>query len=364
MKRYFVTLAALALAGWLVAAAPPPAPAPAAPPAPTAATAATAAPTPTAATAAKKIEIEIEAGDDSGDRVVTGDDLTVKAGEVVAGDVVVTAGDLDVEGTVKGDAVVTGGNLRLGPTAVVEGDCVVTGGKMEVSPTAKIGGERVVIAGPGLEGLKWLGLGKHVTEPVRASIKLVKEFAFFGFLMFLALLLVIFLPRQFARVEEHLAEDFPRSALLGVAAMVLLPVSLVILVVSILGIPFAPLVLVAAILAALVGYITLGRVIGGRILKNKPALLQTLVGLALLQAAAFIGDIVSLPGGAFDDVGGVFRTIGTIIFLGGAGLGMGAVIYSRFGGWPLARSRAAFKKNGGNGQKAPAEAGPPATPAA
>jgi len=343
----FALLAFVAGPAWAAA----PTPTPKAPPAPTAATAVTAGTAATATTAGTAVPTAgTAAGDENkDDRVTFGSDVTVAEGDVVKGDVVVTGGDLYINGTVNGDAVCTGGDITLGPKGEVKGDVVVTGGVINAPPTAKIGGSKVVVAGKGLEGLRWLKWGDEGLHWAKGVISLVKEIAFFGFLMLIALLLNVFLPKQFGRIEQHLTEDFPRSALLGVAAMVLLPLALAAMVISLIGIPLAPLVVIAAIIAALIGYVSIGRLLGARIVKNSPVMVQALVGLAILQAAAIIGDLLALPGGVMGDIGKVFQTIGTIVALGGSFLGMGAVIYSRFGSWDLARSQAAFKKNGNGG---------------
>lgn len=346
----FALVALVAGPAWAAA----PTASPKTPPAKTALTAGTAATAETAGTAVPTAGTAGTAETDNEDRVTFGNDVTIAEGEVVKGDVVVTGGDLYVNGTVNGDAVVTGGDINVGPKGEVKGDVVVTGGTITTAPTSKIGGSKVVVAGKGLEGLRWLKWGADNADWITGLISLVKELAFFGFLMLIALLLNVFLPKQFGRIEQHLTEDFPRSALLGVAAMILLPLGLAAMIISLIGIPLTPIVVVAAIIAALVGYVSIGRVLGARIVKNSPVMVQALVGLLVLQAAAIVGDLLALPGGVMADIGKVFQTIGTIIALGGSFLGMGAVIYSRFGSWELARSQAAFKKNGTGGDK-PAE---------
>jgi len=304
-----------------------------------------------------EIEVSSEVGEGE-DRVAFGQDLVVEEGEVVEGDVVCIGGDLTVKGSVKGDAVSVGGKLTVTSTAVVDGDIVTVGGTADVSPEAEVGGEKVAVEGdiPGLKGLKWFGvLGEAASDFSKRIVELVKEVVFFGFLMLIALLLTVFMPRQFGRIDEHLAGDFPRSALLGVGIMILLPLALVFLAVSIIGIPLIPIVILAAVVAIFVGYVVMARIIGRRLVGEKHVMFQIFIGLLLLHGAALLGDVIALPGGVAGTIGGVFTGVGKIIFIAASGIGMGAVVYSWFGKRTLAETVAAreAKKNGGPAKPAP-----------
>ncbi len=357
MKTSILIISFLALGATLALGAPPPAP--------TAETAALTAGTAVAETGAEA-ETAATAGtaeDEEGegeDRVSIGEDVTIAEGEVVEGDAVTVGANLTINGTVKGDAVATGGDVVLGPKAVVGGDVVTAGGKLTVSPGAKIGGEKVIVSGrfAGLKHLKWLGLAKEEPGAVKGVIKLVKEVVFFGLLMFVALLLTVFLPRHLGRVSEHLTGDFPRAALLGVGIMILLPIGLVLMAITIVGIPIIPLVLLATFIAGLAGYVAFAQIIGRRLVGERHPMFQVLIGLLLLQAAALVGAALGMGSGVVDDVGGVFRTLGTVILLAGAFIGMGAVVYSGFGRRTLAETVAARekKKNGNGAAKPPAPA--------
>jgi hypothetical protein len=326
----------------------------------TAETAATAETAGTAETALweKGAEEEVCCPVDGEDRVIFGENLVITEDETVEGDAVCIGGNLTVMGKVVGDAVSVGGNVTVTSTAVVDGDVVSIGGLLDVSPGAEVSGDKVAIEGevPGLKGLKWLGVMRDVTGGLTSRIvDVVKELVFFGFLMLIALLLTAFMPRQFGRIDEHLAGDFPRSTLLGVGIMILLPVTLVILLVSIIGIPLIPLLILAAIVSILVGYVAMGRVLGHRLVGDKHVMFQVFIGLILLNGASLLGDIIALPGGVMATIGGVFTGVGRIIFIAASGIGMGAFVYSSFGRRSLAETAAAreAKKNGGNAKPAP-----------
>lgn len=298
---------------------------------------------------------ECEEGDGE-DRVAFGQDLVIEEGEVVEGDAVCIGGNMTVRGTVNGDVVCIGGHLRVEPTAVICCDAVNVGGTADISPEAEVGGEQVSVEGdiPGLKGLKWFGvLGEAASDLSKRIVEVVKEVVFFGFLMLVALLLTVFLPRQFGRVDEHLDGDFPRSALLGVGIMILLPVALVFMAVSIIGIPLIPVVILAAVVAIFVGYVVMARIIGRRLVGEKHVMFQIFIGLLLLHGAALLGDILALPGGPMEKIGGVFIGVGKIIFIAASGIGMGAVVYSRFGKRTLAETEAAREAKKNNNKTPP-----------
>jgi hypothetical protein len=307
-----------------------------------------------------RVEIDLTAGEEEGeDRVSIGQDLVIEEGEIVEGDVVSIGGDLTVKGTVEGDAVSVGGKLTVTPTAVIGGDAVSMGGTLDISPEADVGGEKVAVEGdiPGLKGIKWLGvLGHAASDFTKRVVDVVKEVVFFAFLMLVALLLTAFLPRQFGRVEEHLAGDFPRSTLAGVGIMILLPLALVLMALSIIGIPLIPIVILAAVVALLVGYVAMARIIGRRLVGDRHVMFQIFIGLLVLYGATLLGGVLSLPGGPMETVGGVFSGVGKIIFIAASGIGMGAVVYSQFGKRTLAETvaRREAKKNN--------KAAPPTTP--
>ena len=314
--------------------------------------------------------------DDDDDRsrqdiVLMGQNKTIEEDEVVSGDVVIIGGNLTVKGTVKGDTVCVGGNLTVGPKAVIRGDLVNVGGNANIDPKAKVKGDKVSIQGMPLGILKYLKHfegGKHHEhfkhhKEAGFAFRLanfIKEIVFFLFLAFLALLVTVFMPRQLGRIDDHLTGDFPRSALLGIAVMLLLPLALLILTVMIIGIPLIPLLLLVVIVTALMGYIAFGKVLGRKLIGEKHVMLQIIAGLGLLQAASILGDLIALPGGSFMIVAGVVKTIGAIIFIGGMFLGLGGVVYSRWGKRTLAQTRAARTPNG-NGHPPAASNGPAAT---
>jgi hypothetical protein len=79
----------------------------------------------------------------SGDIMRVGSDIHIEEDEIVRGDVLAIRGDVTVEGEVEGNVVAMGGDVYLQSTARVDGDVVCMGGRMHEEPGATVGGQRV-----------------------------------------------------------------------------------------------------------------------------------------------------------------------------------------------------------------------------
>jgi hypothetical protein len=267
------------------------------------------------------------------DRVSFGGSVTVAEGETVK-DAVVFGGNLEILGTVTGDAVCFGGNLKLGPRAVVRGDAVNFGGHAEIDPGAKVHGETVKMGGgvPFSINMPFHHGWSHNDHPAQGLAwrftGVIRQTAWLAFYAFCGLLLTVFLPQQLLRVEEHLTGAFPRSALLGLAAMVGLPLVTVVACLTCVGLPLLALVVFAS---AVMGYVAFAHILGQRLVSTAGVFVQILIGLLLLQAAGILAAFVALPGGVFAVAAGAFSVLDTIVFVVASFLGLGAVLFSRWG---------------------------------
>ncbi|MBW2261233.1 MAG: hypothetical protein JRG91_04600 [Deltaproteobacteria bacterium] len=296
-----------------------------------------------------------------GDVVCMGGSVSMGPGVRVEGDVVTLGGNLEIGPgvTVDGDAVNMGGTLTIGPEAAIDGDAVNMGGGLEIDPTAEVSGDKVrVIGGPNFpipfEKLsKMFGHFEMDAEDIdKASgfidrlVDVVKDIILFAFILFMALLMTVFMPKQLGRIDDHLTGSFPRSALLGLGAFILLPLALIILAVTIIGIPLIPLLLLAVIVSSLMGYLTFSRVLGRRLVGGRHVMIQILVGMALFQGTIILGNVIALPGGAMETIGHTVRFLGQIALLGVHFIGLGAVLYSRWGKRTIEQTRKAQAPNG------------------
>ena len=87
--------------------------------------------------------LPVDAADyDSTVTVASGEQFTLAETETIGGSLVVTGGEANVLGRIKGDAIVVDGSLTLGSTARLEGSLLTVRGAVERDPLAQVLGEQ------------------------------------------------------------------------------------------------------------------------------------------------------------------------------------------------------------------------------
>ena len=281
-----------------------------------------------------------------GDLIAAGGEVRVAA--PVAGDVLAAGGQLLFDGTVARNAHMAGGRVALGPSSRIEGNASIAGGHVEVrgaidgylqaaggevlidgpvqgdvevaagelelGPRARIGGTLRYWGGEPLErhaSAQVLG-GVVEREVPRREPPELDEVAGAAFgvwtlgLMILAAVLVAALPAAMAKVAAVASARFGWSLLVGFIALAAAPLAIVLLLVTVVGIPLALLALLAFPALLLVGYVASGVVLGTGILARlQPARAQRTgwraaagaLGVLLLALAAmvpWVGPLVAL----------------------------------------------------------------------
>jgi uncharacterized RDD family membrane protein YckC len=208
---------------------------------------------------------------DVGDAVVAIGGNATAHGKV--GDAVVAvAGDAEANGEV-GDAVVAVmGNVRIGSNAVVNGDVVVVGGKVEVAEGAKIKGEIVEISAaqyPVLMPLKgaadWL---RHCLLKFRLLAPQAGWYwiVVVGFLLFY-MLIAVAAPRPVAACVRELTQRPATTFLMGLLTKLLLPLVLVVLAMTGIGMVVIPIIMAVVFVGSMIGKVALFEYIGGTIFR-------------------------------------------------------------------------------------------------
>ena len=280
-------------------------------------------------------------------RVRIGGSITVPEDEHVTGAVVAVAGSITVNGRVNQDVVAVGGDIHLGSKAEVRGDVVVVGGVVERDPGAKVLGKvsEVAFAIPGIRirpnwnswSFPWLDSGPWRAFRLFASVVRMVLFAL------LATLILLLAPKAVERVQAAVTTQFWKSAVVGLLAQLffvpVLVLTIVVLAVSIIGIPLLVLVpfgIVAFFVALLLGLTGaasgLARVIQGRSFRATPTAFGLLaVGLALIWGITLLGRLVSLGGGPLAHIGAVVLLTGFIVEYAAWTVGLGGALLTRFG---------------------------------
>ncbi len=309
---------------------------------------------PDAAAAGRKEEGWSEVGRyrHGGARVRFGGDVTVAEDEAIGDDVVAILGSARVDGRVDGNVVAVGGSVRLGPKASVSGDVTAIGGSVERADGTVVTGQinEIRIARPTfgpLVGVRpwrdWHWFGDTVRNPFGGSVDLLATFVRVGLVGLLAALMIAVLPAPVRRVADRVATEPWRAGFVGLAAQLLfvplLVITVVVLAVSIIGIPLLLLVpfgLLAVALALVMGFAgsacAVGRWIGQRAGSGMPGLLAPLVvGLAVVFALTVIARFLGLAGLPVGVILGSVLAAGFLVEYVAWTVGLGGVLLSRFG---------------------------------
>jgi hypothetical protein len=244
-----------------------------------------------------------------GDLVRIGGGITVGRDELVEGDAVAIGGSADIDGEVTRDVTVIGGSLNLGPEAIVRGDVTVVGGSLNRSPGARIEG-KVDDVGFGTQVPLGRRFGRNFpfwTQFWRVG-GLVGTLLRITLLMLSALVVVALGGRFVEAIADRAATEPFRSGLAGLLAEVLfvplVVITVVVLAVSIIGIPLlvlVPFAVVLAVVPMLVGFTGvayhIGRLGSTRFgIKGGPYA-SVALGVALVVGITLIARIVALAGG-------------------------------------------------------------------
>lgn len=271
----------------------------------------------------------------SGSLVMFGGPVHVKADEVVEGDVVSLGNRVTVDGRVTGDAVSIGSAVEvngevdgdvvslgstvfLGENARVGGDVTSIGGSVQRSPGAVVGGSVTSGGSPfrfDFRGITW----PRFWRPWQMSG------AYFGFMwlvrlvgaLVLALVVVAIWPNHTAAVGAAIETRLGRATLIGLAAWLLFVPGMILLAITLIGIPLVPVWILFYVAAAAFGHAAISVVVGDRVGRlanaNMTILVKVLVGALVLAALGLV------PG------------LGAVAAIAVAIVGLGAVLDTRFG---------------------------------
>jgi hypothetical protein len=217
--------------------------------------------------------------------------VSVAAGEVTVSGRVgkylqVGAGRTRIDGEIGGNVDVASGQLTLGPHAVIDGALTYYGPQPAlIESGAQVRGETHYI-----ERKSWRRAGVHRRFGAAAWIGLI------GWIIAGAVLIALW-PSLARQVGEVTRRNPGIVLLLGFAVLVCVPVALIVLCISIVGIPLALLLLLAYLLLLAVGYLAaaaaigewlLARARGSTPLRTGPRILMLIVVLVVLFLLARI----------------------------------------------------------------------------
>ena len=293
-----------------------------------------------------------------GDIVRFGRRVHVPVDERRRGDIVVIGGSLVVDGEVLGNITVIGGSAEFGPEAIARREVTIVGGRLRRDPGARFprgvnevsfdmidldfadfgGLPRIRLPGPSGQFFRSLDL-----------VGTLMRFAFFGLLGSVVLLVAA---GSSERVARRVALEPVKAGFVGFLAQLLfLPLlitGILLLVVTIIGIPLlvlVPVVLVGALVVMVLGFTGVaqgvGQVFGGGAGPGRrSAFVLFWLGLAIVMTPTLFGEALGLIPGPFGFFAVLLGIIGFVVEYVAWTAGMGAVILNRFGGVPAAAAGA------------------------
>ncbi len=283
-----------------------------------------------------------------GARVRVGGDVWVKEDETAGDAVVAVFGDARVDGRVDGDVVAVLGGVTLGPKADIRGNVVAVGGAVERAAGARVDGDlnEVRIGFPSTgpwfrirpwQNWHWWG------SPFGASTDLLASLMRMAIIGLFVALIALAGGAPVRRVSGVVTHEPWRAALAGLFAQIffvpLLVITVVVLVVSIIGIPLLLLVpfgLLALVFALFLGFAGAASAIGDALARRSgrtapPVLVSLAAGLAVIWGLTLVARFVGLAGDPLRVVISVVLTAGFLIEYVAWTVGLGAVLLSRFG---------------------------------
>ena len=287
-----------------------------------------------------------------GDIIRFGDEVTVGRNERVEGDVVVFGDSADIDGEVTGDVTVFGDELRLGPDAIVRGDVNAIGGNLDREDGAQVMGE-VNEVGRGRGQINDAWFGDQVFGGVWSRVWGVGATVFrLTVLILVALIIAAFGRNAVERIGARTAATPVRSGLIGLAGQILfLPVlvlTVIVLAVSIVGIPLlilVPFAILLLMLVALIGFVAVAYQVGGRLIgkfgwNTTSVYTAVTIGVVAIGVMTLLGKLAGLAIGFF--VGVPLTGIGYLLEYVAWTVGFGAALlywYEMQPGW-VGRRRA------------------------
>lgn len=226
------------------------------------------------------------------DLVSFGNDVVVREGQEVKGDLIVFGGNAKVYGHVDGDAAVMGGDLTIYPSGEVDGSTVALGGSVDNESSNPSSGsgrhhERITpvpaVPVPPVPSIPDNTDNNNDNGPPTAWYTLL---AVLGILSLLAFAIA---PGTVRLLRDELVRRPVVGTVIGFTWPFLLCVVMIALAITIIGIVLMPAVLVAVVVAYLIGRATVAQILGRRLFDVanavEPSPLATAaVGLVIVTA--------------------------------------------------------------------------------
>jgi hypothetical protein len=276
-----------------------------------------------------------------GDQVRIGGSVRVDEDELVTGSVVAIGGSARIDGEVRGEVVAVGGNVELGPRAVVGRDITVVGGTLERADGARIQGELHEVSIGDLDFGDWRWRWRP-TPRFGRTVALMSTLGRIAVLCVLGVLVMLLARQYVERTSQRAAAEPLKAGAIGFLAQLLflpvLIVTIVVLIVTLVGIPLLlliPFALLALAAVALLGFTSIAYRVGQFASKRFDWNLTgpyapTLVGILAIVSPLLFARLLSLVGWPIGPMAFGLGLIAFIVEYVAWTIGFGAVALARF----------------------------------
>ncbi len=199
-------------------------------------------------------------------------------------------GSVAVGGTVSGNVVAVFGSVKLAPGATVDGDVVAIGGALQQAKDATVGGESVSL---GFLPFEWGMPG--------LSVLLLSVFTGWLLSIFVGWLVTVLFPDRMLRVAVTASRRGVASFFLGLVSLPLMLFSVMLLSITVIGIPVAMLLALLYPFMVWAGQIASTFVLGSRLLHRRlgqgGAMMPILAGTLFVAMFFVVGAVLASPPG-------------------------------------------------------------------
>jgi hypothetical protein len=252
----------------------------------------------------------------TGNLRIAGGDVTVKGS--VGGKLAVAGGNVKIDSAVDGNASVSGGQLELGPNARIKGQLAFNGGQLDQDPAAQVVGG---ITRGARHRHRW---DRHEWDSDRDIGSGIGRAIWITGLMLLAAIIAGALPGPVRRMEDELRTRPWLATLLGIVALIGIPIAAVIVMVTIIGIPLGLLGILGYVALLLIGYVMTSVVVSGMLLDRYKA--EAATRTAWRVGAAVLAMLVIASAAHVPYVGGFIALTALVV---GVGVIVGAIVHRR-----------------------------------
>ena len=164
-------------------------------------------------------------------------------------------------------------------------------------------------------------------------------FSLLLFFFLIGWLILVLGEKPVLRVGNHIQEHLWKSLFTGLAAIILGPFAVLLLLVTVVGIPLALLLPVALPLAHLVGFLVVSALVGMRLTGRDGSershwTLGLAVGLLFFMGIIILGQLAQVGGDVLRFFGMILTVFGMAAIFVAATIGLGALVLSRLGMGP------------------------------